>query len=124
MANQEKALTVLAANDIPFETLDGADPENKDRRNQLFSLGVRAQYPQFFIVEEDAITSFWGNWDKFEYVNEEGKLVEEFQRAGSNLILPPEAAVTHREETNKAVVAKHADVAINANISSCCLTKH
>jgi hypothetical protein len=51
VSSQEKALTILQAHkDIPYETLDGALPENKDRRNELFDLpgSIRAKYPQFF----------------------------------------------------------------------------
>jgi len=70
-ANQERAFTMLKAAGIDYEKLDGADPANKDRRNELFSLsGLRGKYPQFFVVHDDTSTAFWGDWDHFNFANE------------------------------------------------------
>jgi hypothetical protein len=110
VANQEKAFTILQACGIPFTTLDGAAPENKDRRNELFDMsGIRAKYPQFFILHEDengattthSMTTFWGNWDTFEYANEEGTLAAEF----FNISNDSTHAVNHSSGAAVAVAA-------------------
>lgn len=77
--NQSKALSILDAHGIPYETLDGADPVNKDRRSQLFALsGSSGKYPQFFTIGPDQEVSHWGDWDDFESSNELGSLAKEF----------------------------------------------
>ena len=62
---------------IPYDTVDGADPSNKDRRNELFGIsGRRGAYPQFFLVH-GSTTTFWGDWDRLESCNEDGTLETE-----------------------------------------------
>uniref|UniRef100_A0A7S2YFX2 Saccharopine dehydrogenase NADP binding domain-containing protein n=1 Tax=Entomoneis paludosa TaxID=265537 RepID=A0A7S2YFX2_9STRA len=78
VANQQNAMLILDSNKVNYKTLDGADPENKDRRNELFGIsGLRAKYPQFFKVDEDGKTTFWGNWDTFEMTNENKEIAKE-----------------------------------------------
>ena len=49
----------------------------KYRRNELFGIsGVRGQYPQFFIVDENKKTAFLGNWDTIEGINDNSHLPE------------------------------------------------
>ena len=72
--NQNNSISVLRAHGLSFETLDGADQANRDRRNELFEIsGLRAKYPQFFIVDENQ-TTFWGDWKKFQTSNENKSL--------------------------------------------------
>jgi hypothetical protein len=76
---QERAITLLRAKGIEFETLDGALAVNKTRRNELFALsGLRAQYPQFFLVHEDADDekrlTFFADWETLEAINDASKM--------------------------------------------------
>jgi hypothetical protein len=91
---QEKAINIVKMFNIPYLIIDGADSTNKDVRTILFNLtNLRGQYPQFFIISatssnlETITTSsscittsntiFWGDFDKFEYMNECGTLQKE-----------------------------------------------
>jgi hypothetical protein len=77
LANTEMAFTILTANKIPYVVLEGGDPSNKDRRNELFDLsGLRGQYPQFFLVNGET-TTFYGDWDHFQSANDNGTLKSE-----------------------------------------------
>jgi|UniRef100_A0A8J9S2C5 hypothetical protein len=77
--NQQNAVVMLHASDIPFELFDGSDPTNKDRRNELFALsGKRGVYPQFFVIEESKPKPrFWGDYETMEVSNENGTLAED-----------------------------------------------
>mmetsp|Transcript_10594 Transcript_10594/g.22195 ORF Transcript_10594/g.22195 Transcript_10594/m.22195 type:complete len:122 (-) Transcript_10594:469-834(-) len=80
--NQTRALSLLSARGIPHETLDGMDPANRERRNELFGIsGVRANYPQLFLLNEEGKAEFWGGWDRLEGVNEASGLPLEVLRA-------------------------------------------
>jgi len=86
VANQEKAYTVLAANGINFDAIDGADPVNKDRRNELFDIsGIRGKYPQFFLVKDDGSVTFWGDWELFSNTNEAGAIRTELGGGSSKI---------------------------------------
>ena len=60
---QDRAMTLLRAKGISFETIDGAQAVNKERRNDLFAMsGLRGKYPQFFLVQpHQAQTLIAGN---------------------------------------------------------------
>jgi len=77
--NQERAFTIikgLKIGDDKMETIDGAVAANREKRNELFGLsGIRAKYPQFFLVDGDT-TTFLADWDGFEAMNEMGTLKE------------------------------------------------
>mmetsp|Transcript_7824 Transcript_7824/g.11571 ORF Transcript_7824/g.11571 Transcript_7824/m.11571 type:complete len:91 (-) Transcript_7824:621-893(-) len=46
-SNQSKTMTILDGKKVPFEKVDGMDPEQRDRRNELFNIsGIRGNYPQ------------------------------------------------------------------------------
>jgi hypothetical protein len=95
VGHQTLAFTILQARGIPHATLDGAWPENKNRRNELFEIsGLGAKYPQFFVVSggnDESTTTYWGNWDDFENANEQGILAAEFapQESSSPSPSPP-----------------------------------
>jgi hypothetical protein len=78
-AAQERAVTILKGMQIEsgsdlFEQLDGADPANRTRRNELFAIsGLRAKYPQFFLVDGDK-TEFLADFESFEYMHDSGSL--------------------------------------------------
>mmetsp|Transcript_17367 Transcript_17367/g.25489 ORF Transcript_17367/g.25489 Transcript_17367/m.25489 type:complete len:111 (+) Transcript_17367:106-438(+) len=76
-SNQRRAITILDSKGIPYETIDGMDPDQRDRRNELFGIsGVRGNYPQFFLVQmdndggENGVTSYLGDWGKLEEIND------------------------------------------------------
>eukprot|EP00977_Amphora_coffeiformis_P003639 scaffold710_cov171-Amphora_coffeaeformis.AAC.8 len=76
--DQERALHTLKSMGIPFNTIDGADPQNKMVRDQLFQLsGLRAIYPQFFVVRRNGTKTFWGGMEVFEASNESGTLEQD-----------------------------------------------
>jgi short subunit dehydrogenase-like uncharacterized protein len=86
IANQDRTFSILAANELAYEAIDGGDPANKQVRDDLFELsGIRAKYPQFFLIRNGAM-EFWGDWDRFDSCNEDGSL----QAA---LVFGPEQAV-------------------------------
>lgn len=47
-------------------------------RNELFAIsGIRGNYPQFFFVHSNGATSYIGNYDKIEEINEASSLPDE-----------------------------------------------
>jgi hypothetical protein len=60
---------------------------NTHRRNELFRMsGIRANYPQFFLVNEDGSLSFLGDWDRIEGVNDASALPTEILEANPGII--------------------------------------
>ena len=51
---QNNSLSLLNARRVLYEVVDGADPAQVDRRNELFRIsGIRGLYPQWFIHDDD-----------------------------------------------------------------------
>lgn len=76
--NQTKTLNLLQAKLIPFETVNGMDPNQRERRNALFQIsGIRANYPQLFFVLPSNETIYFGNFEKLEGLNEMTSLPED-----------------------------------------------
>lgn len=48
--------------------------------------GLRAHYPQFFLVEPDGSLSFLGDWDRIEGVNDASGLPEEILNANPQIL--------------------------------------
>jgi len=84
-SHQDRALTILKGLQIgpdQMETIDGAAPANKEKRNELFVLsGIRAKYPQFFLVDASDKTTFLTDWEGFELMHEMGTLSESMNLA-------------------------------------------
>jgi hypothetical protein len=77
VADQERARMLFKVRHIDTQLLDGSDPTNKPRRDELFGIsGIRANYPQFFLVGE-SITTFLGNFDVIESMNDLGTLTND-----------------------------------------------
>lgn len=76
---QERAFTILKGQKIAFESIDGADPQHKNWRDELFELcGQKGEYPQIFLLSvEDGSTSYWGPSDRLEHANDSGTLHDE-----------------------------------------------
>lgn len=89
--NQQRAAMLMNALHIPYETIDGSDPANKDSRNALFKLSdMRGMYPQFFVVSEgdngDPHTTFLGDWETVEGINDSSSLPDELLEANPTLL--------------------------------------
>jgi len=78
--SQDRAFTILNGIGIgpdQMETVDGAMSTNKEKRNELFGVsGIRAKYPQFFLVDGNQQTEFFADWEDFEAMNDSGILKE------------------------------------------------
>lgn len=70
-SNQRRALFLLDARKVPYETIDGMDPSQREIRNGLFDLAGldSVSYPQFFFVGDGTI-SYVGNYQRLESLNE------------------------------------------------------
>lgn len=85
---------VLCVSSVALPCLDGGDcrvstrlyasstdaptlisPHSTSSRNELFSIsGIRGNYPQFFLAYPDGSTTFLGNWEKIEAINDNSDL--------------------------------------------------
>ena len=55
--NCRRALQLLRAKNVDYIEVDGMDPSQKSRRDELFGIsGVRGSYPQIFVVTEQEET--------------------------------------------------------------------
>jgi len=73
--NQAQAQSLLASLEVVPEIIDGADPMQKDVRNELFTLsGLRGKYPQFFLRQADGTMKFFGDFDTLAHYNDTGTL--------------------------------------------------
>jgi len=64
--NQRRIESLLEANKVLFDKIDGVLPENKEIRDRLFGIsGQRGKYPQCFITVDDSI-QFVGLWEDIE----------------------------------------------------------
>mmetsp|Transcript_40439 Transcript_40439/g.47318 ORF Transcript_40439/g.47318 Transcript_40439/m.47318 type:complete len:108 (-) Transcript_40439:211-534(-) len=69
--NQSRALTILNGQKVPFTVVDGMDPEQLKKRDELFAISkIRGNYPQFFFVQENGSTTYFGNFEKLDNLNE------------------------------------------------------
>ena len=96
---QDLVQTALTAANIDYDVIDGSIHENETNiilRNELFALsGLRGLYPQFFIVNlappnvdngsNGTGTSFWGTFEQFQHVNDDGQLRQVFGSTGITL---------------------------------------
>lgn len=65
----------MKAKNTPYIEVDGMDSELKEIRNELFQISnMRGNYPQFFLAFPDGSTTFLGNWEKIEAINDSSDL--------------------------------------------------
>lgn len=84
--HQDRSLTIMKGKGTPFEVVDGMDPNQKKRRNQLFEIsGIRGNYPQFFFSYPDGSITFVGGWEKIEEINENSTLPPEILDKNPNI---------------------------------------
>jgi len=82
LERQDKAREIMETADIAYYELNGTDPEQRDKRNELFKLsGKWGKYPQFFLVDTDGNTIFWGEWEDMERSGD--NLVEDLKQAAA-----------------------------------------
>jgi len=85
-ANQSRALTLLRAKNTPYLEVDGNDPEMKEIRDELFQISnLRGNYPQFFLAFPDGSTTFLGDWEKVEAINDSSDLPEDILENNPNI---------------------------------------
>jgi type 2A phosphatase activator TIP41 len=78
MASQELALSIFEEQDIPYTTLDGTDPAQREERNNLFKTSrVWGKYPQFFLAPAQGKPTYWGDHIKFAKSIEAGTLAQD-----------------------------------------------
>ena len=98
-------LTALNSNGAKYTVVDGADPKQKDRRNQLFGIsGIQAKYPQFFTVKGYSTTPFWVGWDEFQFANDSKSIAHKFGGVESPRQEAPTKYTTNLEEPKYLVL--------------------
>lgn len=66
VAHHMRCFTILETARIPFETLYGDEPANKERVDELFEFSNQPNvYPQFFKIDGD-VTTYLGDWKRLE----------------------------------------------------------
>ena len=76
--NQSVALRRFDAKQIPYTIVDGMDPNQRQRRNELFDIsGLRGNYPQFFFEYQNGTIKYLGNFSTLERLNESSHLPSE-----------------------------------------------
>lgn len=85
---QERALSILDENGIYPDLVDGADPGDEVLRDSLFDLsGLRGIYPQFFLVEDDGMTEFFGDFQTVVHLDNAAELRSVFWRLSNTSAL-------------------------------------
>mmetsp|Transcript_22366 Transcript_22366/g.36999 ORF Transcript_22366/g.36999 Transcript_22366/m.36999 type:complete len:253 (-) Transcript_22366:26-784(-) len=86
-SNQSRALQLLKTKNVIYVSVDGMDPNQRARRNELFGVsGIRANYPQFFLEQKDGTTAFVGDWEVIEGINDSSALPAETIEAFPDLM--------------------------------------
>ena len=90
-AHQQHCLAILKARNTPYCVVDGMDPRQKARRDELFLVsGKRGHYPQFFLLTYDdngneAGAMFLGGYDRLKDLNDTVDLSEDILHANPDL---------------------------------------
>ena len=86
-SHQQHCLAILKARKTPYCVVDGMDPRQKARRDELFLVsGKRGHYPQFFLLTYDdagneAGAMFLGGFDRLKDLNDTVDLSEDILQA-------------------------------------------
>ena len=97
--NQERLRTILSSNGIVPVEVDASKPENKELRNDLFEVsGIRGQFPQIFIEDDDFNYTYIGGFDDIEVLNDSGTLLS---------VLRDDNDGTENVDANAAVASKN-----------------
>ena len=72
---------------IDHKVIDGADPDQKELRNELFNIsGIRGKYPQVFITDKAESTEFIGDYEKIESLIEDNGIPAEVLAANPGIL--------------------------------------
>ena len=87
-ADSSRAMTMLALKNLPYEIVDGMDPAQKERRNELFDLsGRRGVYPQFFLVSSvTEETTVVGDMETIDGINDCSAMPAELLEANPGIV--------------------------------------
>jgi hypothetical protein len=79
--NQERSMIIVHSNGIDADFVDGAASDMREIRDSLFGVsGITGNYPQFFLVDDDGMTEFFGLFQDIEELNDAGELKSTFSR--------------------------------------------
>jgi hypothetical protein len=97
---QEQAIAILDANGINTDFVDGGDSANEAIQDKLFAVsGLPGIYPQFFLVEDDGMSEFFGDFPEILRLNNAGELGSTFLRASTKTELEePESPPPHVDQ--------------------------
>jgi hypothetical protein len=91
---------MLQGKKLSFLIVDGSDASERDLRDKLFGIsGIRGNYPQLFLKQQDGTTSFVGNFEMIEYMNETGALGGLISQAGDNVSRPRDKTIASADGT-------------------------
>jgi hypothetical protein len=111
--NQERSLVLLKAHGIDYEVLDGADPDKKNLRDSLFAIsGARGRYPQFFVLDDKGLATFFGTFETIEDVNDAGNFHSTFARLSTSTEKTLPSATGSRPEGQNEKFANEASTKI------------
>ncbi|KAI2513439.1 hypothetical protein MHU86_913 [Fragilaria crotonensis] len=80
--NQRDAIALLRQRKVPFETVDGMNPLQRTRREELYRIsGARAQYPQFFFLHADGRTTHLGDFKTLQNLHHAEGLPRSYRNA-------------------------------------------
>ena len=72
--HQKQAMAILQGYDVEAEFIDGTDPTQLERRDELFAIsGILGNYPQLFVTDERG-TNFLCDFEKLDAMNNSGSL--------------------------------------------------
>ena len=98
--NQEKTLMMLQSRKLPFVLVDGSDPSERDLRNDLFGIsGIRGNYPQLFLQQQEGKISFVGDFETINNLNENGALGGLVSHGGDHDPIPRRSATASVDGT-------------------------
>lgn len=87
MSQQNQSLNLLNARRVLYETIDGADPMQTQLRNKLFQIsGIRGQYPQWFLVDDDENVSYVGDWETVSEINDNDEIPPEILESHPDIV--------------------------------------
>eukprot|EP00986_Skeletonema_menzelii_P003511 scaffold1089_cov131-Skeletonema_menzelii.AAC.4 len=98
-ANQKNALQLLTDFSLSYTTIDGMDPTQREKRNELFDIsGIRGNYPQFFLCKNQEY-EFLGNYEWLESCN----LDELQKRVNATVSSTQDEVVAVKEQTDSEI---------------------
>ena len=68
---------ILAVPCFSITQLDGADPENKNKRDFLFTVSKEKAYPQVFLESEGSAYKYVGTWDAIQELLDSSDIPED-----------------------------------------------